>query len=223
MGEIIRIKSNAEDGFEFDAYHAAPQGEPKGGVIVIQEIFGLDEHVRRDVDRWVSLGFAATAPSLFDRLQPGFVAGHDPEGMQAGMGYARATPIDQALADVAAVRDSLAPAGKVHIVGYCYGGSIAWLAAAKVPGLSGSSSYYGSLVQANAELKPLCPTIVHLGRLDGWIPADEVKAAVEAANPDVPVYIYDEAGHGFNNEDPGRHHPASAELARKRTLELFGG
>jgi carboxymethylenebutenolidase len=79
------------------------------------------------------------------------------------------------------------------------------------------------MVQANATLKPKCPTIVHLGRLDTMIPADEVKAAVEAGNPEVPVYIYDDAGHGFNNEDPARHASASAELARKRTLELFGG
>jgi carboxymethylenebutenolidase len=141
--------------------------------------------------------------------------------MVAGIAHARATPLDQALADVAAARDLLAAKGKVFIVGYCYGGSMAWLAAGKLEGLSGSSSYYGSLVLANADLKPKCPTIIHLGRLDG-IPADEVKAAVQAASPDVPVYIYEDAGHGFNNEDPARHHKASADLARARTLELFG-
>jgi carboxymethylenebutenolidase len=132
------------------------------------------------------------------------------------------TPLDQALADITAVRDTLAPRGKVFIVGYCYGGSMAWLAAGRLEGLSGSSSYYGSMVQANAGLKPKCPTIVHLGRLDAMIPADDVKAAVQASNPDVPVYIYDDAGHGFNNEDPARHDSTSAELARRRTLELFG-
>ncbi|MEO8812343.1 MAG: dienelactone hydrolase family protein [Caulobacteraceae bacterium] len=223
MGEMTMIRSTAADGFAFAAYRAAPATGRKGGVIVIQEIFGLDEHVRRDVDRWASLGFEAIAPALYDRREAGFLAGHDEAGMAAGIGHARATPLDQALADIAACRDALAPAGKVFVVGYCYGGSLAWLAAAKVPGLSGASSYYGSLVQANAELKPLCPTIVHLGRLDQGIPADAVKAAVRAANPDVPVYIYDGAGHGFNNEDPARHDAAAADLARKRTLELFGG
>ena len=223
MGEMIRIASTAEDAFVFDAYHAAPTGERKGGVIVAQEIFGLDEHVRRDVDRWASLGFEAIAPSLYDRLEPGFVAGHDQAGMTAGIGHARATPLDQALADIAAVRNHLSPRGKVFIVGYCYGGSLAWLAAARLDGLSGASSYYGSLVQANAALKPRCPTIIHLGRQDGGIPADAVKAAVAEHNPDVPVFIYDDAGHGFNNEDPARHGAASAELARKRTLALFGG
>ena len=98
---------------------------------------------------------------------------------------------------------------------------MAWLAAGKLEGLSGSSSYYGSMVLANAALKPKCPTIVHLGRLDTMIPADDVKAAVLAANPDVPVYIYEDAGHGFNNDDPARHDNSSAELSRKRTLELF--
>jgi carboxymethylenebutenolidase len=222
MGEMIRIRSHADDGFTFGAYHAAPAGERKGGVIVIQEVFGLDENVRRDVDRWASLGFEATAPSLYDRREAGFTAGHDQAGIAAGVGHARATPEAQALADIAAVRDSLAGRGKVFIVGYCYGGSMAWLAAGKLDGLSGASSYYGSMVQANADLKPKCPTIVHLGRLDAGIPADAVKAAVQASNPDVPVYIYEDAGHGFNNEDPARHHRPSAELARRRTLEVFG-
>ena len=220
MGEMISIKG--ADGFAFGAYHAAPAGARKGGVIVIQEIFGLDEHVRRDVDRWASLGFEAVAPSMYDRREAGFVADHDEAGMKAGIAHAMSTPLDQAMGDIAACRDWLAPRGKVYIVGYCYGGSLAWLAAAKVPRLSGSSSYYGSMVQANAGLKPLCPTIVHLGRLDTHIPADDVKAAVLAAHPDVPVYIYEDAGHGFNNEDPERHHKASAELARARTLEVFG-
>ena len=221
MGEMIQLKSTADDGFSYSAYRAAPAGSRKGGVIVVQEIFGIDEHVRRDVDRWASLGFEAIAPSLYDRREAGFTAGHDPDGMKAGIAHAMGTPLDQALADIAAVRDALAPAGKVCIVGYCYGGSMAWLAAGKLKGLAASSSYYGSMVQANATLTPLCPTIVHLGRLDVMIPADAVKAAVEAANPGVPVYIYEDAGHGFNNEDPARHDNASAEMARARTLALF--
>ena len=221
MGEMIKIKSTAEDGFEIPAYHAAPAGERKGGVIVIQEIFGIDEHVRRDVDRWASLGFEAVAPGLYERREPGFTAEHSEEGIKAGIGHAMGSPREQVLADLAACRDYLSPRGKVCVVGYCYGGSYTWLAACEVGGLAAASSYYGSMVQANAALKPMCPTIVHLGRLDAGIPADAVKAAVEAANPDVPVYIYEDAGHGFNNEDPERHSADSAELARKRTLELF--
>jgi carboxymethylenebutenolidase len=222
MGDIIAVRSTAPDGFEFAAYHASPTGERKGGVIVVQEIFGIDVHIKRDVDRWAELGFEAVAPSLYDRREAGFVAGHDQAGMGAGIAHAMATPLDQALADIAACRILLAASGKVFIVGYCYGGSLAWLAAGKLEGLSGSSSYYGSMVQANAALTPLCPTIVHLGRLDAMIPADDVKAAVQGAHPEVPVYIYEDAGHGFNNEDPARHDNTSADLARKRTLELFG-
>lgn len=221
MGDTINI--TGADGFGFGAYHAAPTGERKGGVIVVQEIFGLDEHVRRDVDRWASLGFEAIAPSMYDRREIGFTAGHDPQGMQAGIAHAMATPLDQAMGDIAACRDFLSPRGKVNIVGYCYGGSMAWLAAAKVSGLSAASSYYGSMVQANAGLQPLCPVIVHLGRLDTHISADALKDAVLAAHPEVPIYIYEDAGHGFNNDDPERHDNASAELARARTVALFGG
>ena len=223
MGDTIRIKSTAEDGFEFPAYHAAPSGPRKGGVIVIQEIFGIDEHVRRDVDRWASLGFEAVAPALYERREPGFTAHHDEAGLKAGVAHAMGSPRDQVLADIAACRDYLAPRGKVTVVGYCYGGSFAWLAAGNLEGLAAASSYYGIMVQANAALTPKCPTIVHLGRLDSGIPADAVKAAVEAANPAVPVYIYENAGHGFNNEDPARYSEAAAKLARQRTLELFEG
>jgi carboxymethylenebutenolidase len=222
MSEMIRIASTAPDGFSFDAYRAAPAGPRKGGVIVLQEIFGLDEHVRRDVDRWASLGFEAIAPSLFDRREAGFVAGHDEAGLSAGIGHARATPLDQALADIAAVRDRLAKAGPVYVVGYCYGGSLTWLSVCRLDGLAAGSSYYGSLIQANAALTPKCPVILHLGRLDAGIPADEVKATVQAHHPDVPVHIYEDAGHGFNNEDPARFNAAAAELARSRTLALFG-
>jgi carboxymethylenebutenolidase len=221
MGETISIKSVAADGFDFPAYHAAPAGERKGGVIVIQEIFGIDEHVKRDVDRWASLGYEAVAPALYERREPGFTAHHDEDGIRAGISHAMATPREQVLADIAACRDYLKDRGKVCIVGYCYGGSYAWIAAGEVGGLAAASSYYGSMVQANATLQPKCPTIVHLGRLDAGIPADAVKAAVEAANPSVPVHIYEDAGHGFNNEDPERHAAGSAELARQRTLELF--
>lgn len=219
MGEYSKLKG--ADGFEFSVYRAAPSGERKGGVVVIQEIFGIDEHIRRDVDRWASLGYEAIAPSLYDRREPGFTAGHDADGMTAGVTHARSTPLDQALSDIDACRAAMAEAGKVFVVGYCYGGSLTWLAACDVPGFAAGSSYYGSLVQANAAKTPKCPVIIHLGRQDAMIPADEVKAAVQASNPNVPVYIYEDAGHGFNNEDPQRLNQASADLARQRTLDLF--
>lgn len=220
MGETITLAGT--DGFEFSAYHEPAFTPHKGGVIVLQEIFGIDRHVRADVERWAKMGYEAIAPSLFDRRQRNFTAEHDAAGLQAGIAHARATPLAQALGDIAACRDFLTKhGGKVRVVGYCYGGSLAWLSAAKVEGIAASSSYYGSLVQANAELKPLCPVIVHLGRTDPGIPADEVAAALAKANPEVPVYIYEGAGHGFNNESPERYNAEAADLARHRTLELF--
>ena len=220
MAETIKLAG--ADGFEFAAYHEPAFTPRKGGVVVIQEIFGIDVHVRADVERWAKMGYEAIAPSLYDRRQPGFTAAHDAEGLQAGIAHARATPLEQALGDIAACRDFLKTRGeKVCVVGYCYGGSLAWLAAGKLEGLAASSSYYGSMVQANAALTPLCPTIVHLGRTDPGIPADEVAAAVTAAHPSVPVYIYEGAGHGFNNESPERYNAEAADLARHRTLELF--
>ncbi len=219
MAEMIKVRG--ADGFAFDAWRAEPQGPRKGGVIVIQEIFGLDQYVKADVERWAQAGYEAIAPSLYDRREPGFIAEHSPEGIQAGVAHAMGTPRDQALGDIAACRDLMAGEGKVCVVGYCYGGSMAWLAASQLDGLAAASSYYGSMVQANAALPLKCPVIVHLGRADTGIPADEVKAAVAASHPDVPVYIYETAGHGFNNESPERHDPQAAALARERTRALF--
>ena len=225
MAEMIKLAG--ADRFEFTAWHQPATTPRKGGVIVIQEIFGLDVHVRADVERWARMGYEAIAPSLYDRREPGFTAGHDPDGLKAGVAHAMGTPIDQAMGDLAACRDFLkGHAGKsgddkVCVVGYCYGGSLAWLAAGRLEGIAAASSYYGSMVKANASLTPACPVIVHLGRTDPGIPADEVAAAVAEANPDVPVYIYEGAGHGFNNESPERYNAPAADLARRRTLELF--
>ncbi|MFN3584153.1 dienelactone hydrolase family protein [Phenylobacterium sp.] len=220
MAETITL--TGADGFAFTAYHEPAFTPRKGGVIVLQEIFGIDRHVRADVERWAKMGYEAIAPALFDRLQRDFHAEHDEAGIQAGLEKARATPLPQALADIAAARDFLKQHGeKVCVVGYCYGGSLAWLAAARLDGLSAASSYYGSLVKQFAAEPLKCPTIVHLGRTDPGIPADEVEAAVRAHHPDVPVHIYEGAGHGFNNESPERYNAEAADLARHRTLELF--
>jgi carboxymethylenebutenolidase len=159
---------------------------------------------------------------MYDRREPGFLAKHDPDGIKAGVAHAMGTPQDQAMGDIAACAAFLRTRGsKVCIVGYCYGGSLAWLAASRVEGLAAASSYYGSMVQANAAQALKCPAIVHLGRTDHGIPADEVAAAIGEHHPDTPVYIYEGAGHGFNNESPERYNAEAADLARHRTLELF--
>jgi carboxymethylenebutenolidase len=219
MAETIKLKG--ADGFEFSAYHEQAFTPRKGGVIVIQEIFGIDQYVRADVERWAKAGYEAIAPAMFDRRERDFHAEHTPEGIQLGVAHAMATPLEQALGDIAACRDFLAARGKVCIVGYCYGGSLAWLASAKVEGLAAASSYYGSLVKANAALQPLCPVVIHLGRTDPGINADEVEAAIREHHADLPVHIYEGAGHGFNNESPERYNEEAADLARKRSRDLF--
>ena len=220
MAETIKIAG--ADGFEFSAYHEPSFTPRKGGVVVIQEIFGIDQHVRADVERWAKMGYEAVAPALFDRRERDFHAHHDDAGIKAGIAHAMGTPREQALGDIAACRDFLKTRGaKVCVVGYCYGGSLAWLAATQLDGIAASSSYYGSLVKQFAAETPRCPVIVHLGRTDPGIPADEVAAELAAHNAHVPVFIYEGAGHGFNNASPERYNAEAADLARHRTLELF--
>jgi carboxymethylenebutenolidase len=220
MGEMIRIGSKAADGFEFGALHAEPQGRRRGGVIVIQEAFGIDQYVRADVERWAKLGFEALAPSMYDRTNPGFEVDHDEAGLAQAITAMRAARLEDALGDLAACIAFLKPRGPVFTVGYCYGGLMVWQAAGKLDGLSAGSSYYGNLASA-PDLAPKCPVICHFGRKDAHIIADEVKAALNKAQPDVPVYIYENSGHGFNNDGRPDADLADARLARERTLALF--
>ena len=220
MADMISLKS-AIDGFEFKALHAQPAGTRKGGIVIIQEIFGLDQYVQADVTRWAGKGFEAIAPSMFDRQQPGFTAGHDPQGLEQGMKLAGANGQANPISDVQACIDFLKGRGPVFMVGYCYGGSITWRAASECQGLAAASSYYGGFVPAMAELPLTCPVICHFGRKDAHIPADEAKAKVTAAHPEVPVYIYEKSGHGFNNDGRPDSDPEEAELARSRSVALF--
>lgn len=211
----------AHDGFGFNALHAEPEGPRRGGVIVIQEIFGLDQYVQADVARWAARGYEVLAPSMFDRQGPGFTAEHDDAGVQAGVARAMANGPDNAMGDIQACIDFLKARGPVFVVGYCYGGTMVWLAASRCTGLSAGSSYYGGQVVGMASLPLSCPVIVHLGRKDAHIPADTVRAALATAQPQVPVHIYEASGHGFNNDGRPDSDPADAELARRRTVELF--
>lgn len=220
MAETITLTA-AHDGFEFTALHARPDGERRGGVIVIQEIFGLDKYVQEDVARWAAKGFEVVAPSMFDRGEKGFTALHDEAGFARGRELATGNGPDNAMGDIQACIDFLEDRGPVFVVGYCYGGTMAWLAAARCKGLSAASSYYGGQVVGMAKFALHAPVIVHLGRKDAYIPADEVKAAIQAAHPDVAVYIYEASGHGFNNDGRPDSDLADAELARQRTADFF--
>jgi carboxymethylenebutenolidase len=221
MAEMIKLKSTAADGFEFGAYHAQPEGRRRGGVVVIQEIFGIDQYVRADVERWAKLGFEALAPSMYDRVNPGMDVGHDEAGMAEAFRVMRQYDRATGLGDLQACIDYLKPKGPVFMVGYCFGGAMTWQAAGRLDGLSAASSYYGGGVAEAADLTPKCPTICHFARKDARIPADEAKAKVTAAQPNVPVFIYENSDHGFNNDGRPGSDPDDAALARKRTLELF--
>ena len=147
------------------------------------------------------------------------MAPHSPEALKEAFGYMQANGFDNPVADVQACIDHLKPHGPVFMVGYCYGGLVTWLSAAKVEGLAAGSSYYGRLAD-HAALTPKCPVICHFGAKDAHIPADATRDALNAAQPTVPVYIYEGSGHGFNNEGPDAD-PADVALARRRTLEFF--
>lgn len=219
-GTMTRVKSR--DGFEFDAWRVAPQGKRKGAVIVIQEIFGLSDHIRHMAERFGAEGYEAVAPSMYDRAAPGFVAQpHEvAEYMARGRELAIGNGPDNAMNDVGGCLDVLKSAGPVFVTGYCYGGTMSWLAAARLSGLAAASCYYGGNIPQMADLKPLCPTILHFGRKDAHIPLEGVEK-VKAAHPDVGVHIY-EAGHGFARKGSADYDAASDKLAFERTLALFG-
>lgn len=219
MAETVTLESKI-DGFAFTALHAEAEGARRGGVVLLQEIFGLDGFMRADVDRWSGMGFEVYAPSLFDRAEPGYVADHDPDGVQQGMRLAQGIGIDAPVQDVETCVDALVARGPAFVAGYCYGGGIAWLAACRIGALAAASCYYGGMIPAFASAEPLCPVVMHFGALDAHITPDRVDL-IRGRQPHLPIHVYETGGHGFNNEGGPAYDRASAELARRRTLELF--
>jgi carboxymethylenebutenolidase len=214
---------NSRDGFEFDAYHVPPTGPRKGGVIVIQEIFGLADHIKEMSDRFGAAGYEAIAPSMYDRAEPGFIvqAQDVAAGMARGRELAMGNGPDNAMNDVGGVFDVLSKSGKVFVTGYCYGGSMSWLAASRIDGMAAASCYYGGNIPQMIGMKPKCPTICHFGAKDAHIPLVGAVDRIQETHPDIPVYIYD-AGHGFSRRNSGDYDAAADKLAFERTLELFG-
>ncbi len=215
MGETIKL--TAEDGHEFDAYVALPEGTPKGGVVVMQEIFGVNEHIRSDTDKFAALGYAAIAPAVFDRIERGVELGYDEAGFAKGRSIVMELGWDGPIKDVKAAADHLSQYGKVGGVGYCWGGSLAWLAATRL-GIP-SSGYYGGRTASLVDEQPKAAVQLHFGEKDSHIPMSDVEK-IKAAHPGVPVYVYP-AGHGFNCDDRADYDEAAAKLALDRTLALF--
>src|SRR5919202_3395342 len=216
MGETIRLR--AADGFELSAYRAAPSGTPRGGLVVIQEIFGVNGHIRRVADGYAADGFVAIAPALFDRIEPGLELGYGQDDIERGRGLKARAPTDAALRDISAARDAAA-AGKVGVVGYCWGGYLSWLSATRLDGFAAAVSYYGGGIGSVAGETPRCPVLLHFGEKDHAIPLSEVDT-VRKAHPELEIHLYP-AGHGFNCDERGSYDPESARLARERSLAFL--
>lgn len=222
MGQFINLQS--ADGFSFPAYVAEPSGKAKGGLVVLQEIFGVNSHIRSVADGYAADGYFVVAPSTFHRVQAGVELGYTEADMGQGFGLktaVEALPAPGVMPDIQAAIDHASQAGKVGIVGYCWGGLLTWRSACMLKGLSAAVPYYGGgmTAEADASRKPTVPVMAHFGDQDHWIPLDTVEA-FKKAQPGVEVHVYP-ANHGFNCDQRGSYDAAAALKARERTLAFF--
>jgi carboxymethylenebutenolidase len=224
MGTMIELTSG--DGTLVPAYEARPMGTPRGAVVVIQEIFGVNSHIRAVADGYAAEGYLAVAPAAFHRVKPEVELGYTDADMGEGFGYktaVEALPAPGVMQDIQAAIDHAVQAsgGKVGIVGYCWGGLLTWRAACTLPGLSAAAPYYGGGVTTEAETarQPLVPVMAHFADEDKWIPLETVET-FKKAHPSVQVFTY-AAHHGFNCDQRASWHAPSAQLARERTLAFF--
>jgi carboxymethylenebutenolidase len=217
-GMDMRTKLTAADGHDCSAYEVVPP-DASASIVIVQEIFGVNPHIRSMVDRYASFGYRAIAPALFDRVEPDVELDYDEAGIARGREMATAIAFDGAMADVAAAVDHVADTGPVAVIGYCFGGSLAWLAASQLP-VAAAVGYYGGQIHALVDRTPAAPVMLHFGELDHAIPLDQVEV-VAAAHPDVTVHVYAGAQHGFNCDARASHDPLSAAIAEGRTLEFL--
>jgi len=213
------MELTAADGFKLAAYRADPAGKVRGALVVAQEIFGVNSHIKSVCDGFAADGYVAIAPALFDRYERGVDIGYTAADIAKGRELKGKTTIDAALRDVAAARDAVSSSGKVGVVGYCWGGYVAWMTASRLPGFACAIPYYGGgMLEASGE-EPKCPLIAHFGERDANIPVAGVRE-LAAAHPEAQVYIY-AADHGFNCDQRGSYDAAAAKLARERTLAFL--
>jgi carboxymethylenebutenolidase len=218
MGEMVTL--HAEDGHTLSAYRAAPAGPPRGALVVVQEIFGVNSHIKKVCDGFAADGYVALAPALFDRVEPGYATGYAQEDVERGRNVRQKVGWDLMVTDTRAAVDELKKTGlKLGVVGYCMGGSMAWLAATRIPGVSAAVGYYGGAVAEFAQERPRCPVLLHFGETDASIPREHWDT-IREAQPTIPMHIYP-AGHGFSCDARASYHEPSARLARERTLEFL--
>lgn len=214
MGKTIEL--TAADGHKFAAYRADPEGKPRGALVVVQEIFGVNGHMRRVTDGFAAQGYLAISPALFDRTKRGVELGYDANAVAAGRDLRGAVGDEGPLLDVQATIDEAAKAGKVAVIGYCWGGSLAYLAATRLQGLAAAVGYYGGAIAPHAGEKTRVPVMLHFGETDQSIPMSDVEK-VRVAHPEIALHIYP-AGHGFNCDERGSYDAESARIALDRTL-----
>lgn len=218
MGKDIKL--TAADDFQFGAYRADPAAAPKGAVVVIQEIFGVNHHIRSVCDRLAAEGYAAIAPSIFDRSEPDFQSGYSPDEIANARKFVANPDWAAMLRDTQAAIDSVREVGPVGIIGFCLGGSIAYVAAARLSGLSAAIGYYGGAIVRFADEAPKVPTQLHFGEKDAGIPLTDVET-IKAKRPEVEVFIYPGAQHGFHCDERASYDKASADIAWPRSMGFF--
>lgn len=211
------IKLEARGGHELDAYVAEPKGEAKGGVVVVQEIFGVTEHIKRVADQFAAHGYRVVAPAMFDRVERGVMLAYSE--IEKGREYMRKLVWPQTLADVEAAVNEARGAGKVAVVGYCWGGTVAHVAASELD-IDAAVSYYGGGVAKMLDKKPHCPIMYHFGDKDASIPLSDIELLKKAA-PKSPVHVYPGAGHGFNCDERASYSAKDAQLALERSLAFL--
>jgi carboxymethylenebutenolidase len=219
MGQAVIL--TASDGFRLGGYRADPVSSPKGAIVVIQEIFGVNSHIRNICDRLANEGYVALAPAIFDRIEPNFECGYSPEEVAVARKFVAAPDWPAMLRDTQAAIDAVKDVGPVGIIGFCLGGSVAYAAATKLSGLSAGVGYYGSAVVRFADDKPIVPTQLHFGEKDGGIPLRDVET-IRAKRPEVEVLVYPGAQHGFGCDERASYDKTSSDLAWQRSLVFFG-
>jgi carboxymethylenebutenolidase len=217
MSEFTTIM--ARDGHEFRAWLAAPPGAARGAVVIVQEIFGVNSHIRAVTDGYAAEGYVAIAPSLFDRVRKGIELGYTQPEVQEAFGYAQQLKPEQTLQDLGAALTVVKHAGRVGMVGYCWGGKLTYMAACDLPIACGVAYYGGSTTQC-LDKKPKCPMMYHFGAEDTHIPMSDVEK-IKAANPQGIFHIYQGAGHGFNCDQRASYNPQAAALALARSVAFF--
>jgi carboxymethylenebutenolidase len=217
MGKNIDL--TAADGHKFSAYVAEPAGKPKGALVIVMEIFGVNSHIRKVTDDYAAAGYLAIAPAFFDRVQRGLDVGYTPPDIEIARGLMQKMNFNDAVKDVEAAKAHVVSAGKTGIVGWCWGGALSFKAACNVNGLACAVAYYGGAIPSMINEKPKCPVMFHWGEKDQSIPLEKAKE-VEAAHKDQIHYFYP-AGHGFNCDQRGSYDAESSKTALGRTMEFL--